>query len=68
MKMTLNIVIGPDGQVKADVQGGRGPVCITEILGPLEGLLGEADRTDIKPEFAIDEEAQRIIQQQGVRS
>ena len=67
MKMQINFVIRPDGQVVADVVGGKGPVCITEILGPLEELLGEAATTELKPEYAIDEEVVQILREQGVQ-
>ena len=63
MKMTITFTIGPDGQGKADVEGGRGPVCVTEVLEPLERLLGKAGRTNYKPEYELDHDAIRLIQQ-----
>lgn len=68
VKMKVTFVIGPDGQVKADVVNGQGYKCITEVLGPLEELLGQAERTDYKPEYELDYEALRFIESQKVHS
>lgn len=66
MKMSINIVITADGQVKADVVDGRGPACITEVLAGLEQLLGEADTTRLKPEHQWDTEVVQMLRQQEV--
>lgn len=68
MRMTLDITITPDGRVKADVVGGQGETCITEILAGLEALLGLATVTKLKPEYEWDEQAVRMLQQQEVRA
>lgn len=68
MKMTIDIFIGRDGKVTADVVGGHGPVCITEILAGLEELLGEASSTDLKPEYEWDPEVIQMLQRQEVQA
>ena len=66
MKMTIDIFISAEGKVTADVVGGHGPVCITEILAGLEELLGEADVTKIKPEYQWDDEVVQMLLRQEV--
>lgn len=68
MKMTLEILITANGQVKAEVVDGVGPACITEVLGPLEALLGKATETHHKPEYEWDEEVVQMLQQQEVQT
>lgn len=67
MQMTIEIIITPGGQVRAEVVDGIGPKC-TEALAGLEALLGEASETHLKPEYEWDEEALRLIGQQEVRT
>lgn len=67
-KMTIDITIAADGQVTADVVGGHGPTCITELLAGLENLLGAADVTRLKPEHAWDDDAVQMLQQQVEQS
>lgn len=64
MKVNVTFMIGPNGEVVADVVGGQGKVCITEILGPLEELLGTASYTKHKPEYALDREVIRLLKGQ----
>lgn len=68
MKMTIDILIAADGQVKAEVVDGKGPACITEVLEPLEALLGQATETHLKPEYEWDEEVVQMLRQQEARS
>ena len=67
MKMQINVVITKEGQVVADVVGGQGKLCITEILGPIEELLGKATTTKLKPEYEFDQEVVQIMRDQGVQ-
>jgi hypothetical protein len=67
-KMTIDIVIGPDGQVQADVVDGQGTKCITHLLAGLALYLGQPSDTQLKPEFEEDPEAQAIMRQIGVLS
>lgn len=66
-QVQVNIVITPDGQVAVDVVGGKGKSCITEILGPIEELLGEATDTKLKPEYEIDHVVVQIMRDQGLQ-
>ncbi len=49
--MEIIIKIGEGGKVTAEVLGGHGPVCISEVLAGLEALLGGASNTELKPEY-----------------
>jgi len=51
MKVTIDIKIHPNGQIEADVIGGQGHTCISDILAGLEALVGEASTTRLKPEY-----------------
>lgn len=66
-EVQVNFVIAPDGQVAIDVIGGKGKGCITEILGPMEELLGQASTTKLKPEYEFDQEVVQIMRDQGVQ-
>lgn len=68
MKMKLHILITADGQIKAEVVDGAGPACITEVLEPLEALLGPASETHLKPEYEWDEEVVQMLQQQEAQA
>jgi len=68
MKMAVQIIITKDGQVSADVIGGRGDLCITHILAGLEELLGPADNTKLKPEYQFDTEVTAILRSQEVKA
>lgn len=67
MKVTVNFVITKDGRVAVDVVGGQGKICVTEILGPIEELLGKATTTKLKPEYELDQEVIQIMRDQGVQ-
>lgn len=45
----VEIVIEPDGRVRVDVRGVKGPACLA-ITGPLEQALGGAVERSLKPE------------------
>lgn len=68
MKMTIDILITPDGQIKADVvDGHQGKACITKLLAGLQELLGEPGTTKLKPEYQLDMEVINILRQQEVK-
>ena len=66
-QVQVNFVITADGQVAIDVIGGKGKGCITEILGPIEELLGEATHTKTKPEYEIDHVVVQLMRDQGLQ-
>ena len=66
-QVQVNFVIRADGQVAADVVGAKGKVCVTDILGPMEELLGLANYTKYKPEYEFDQEVVQIMRDQGVQ-
>lgn len=49
-KHEIEIIIGPDGEVKLDVKGLKGPTCLTAVKKLADGL-GELKSTDLKPEY-----------------
>ena len=67
MKVTVNFVIGPRGEVIADVVGAQGKVCMTEIMEQIEELLGQASYTKKKPEYELDLEIVQVLRDQGVQ-
>ncbi len=46
----LEITLGKDGSIKADVIGEEGDAC-TEVIKFLDDLYGEAVETQLKPEY-----------------
>jgi len=67
MKVTVNFVISPKGEVLADVVGAQGRICMTEILEQIEELLGQASYTKKKPEYELDLEIVQVLRDQGVQ-
>lgn len=49
-KHEIEIIILPDGQVKLDVKGLRGPTCLT-VVKKIADTIGDLKSTDIKPEY-----------------
>ena len=49
-KHEIEILIGPDGEVKLDVKGLKGPTCLTAVKKLADGL-GELKSTGLKPEY-----------------
>jgi hypothetical protein len=67
MKVTVNFVISPKGEVAVDVIGAKGPVCMTEILEEMEALLGPSTDTKFKPEYELDLEVVEILRDQEIK-
>lgn len=55
-KHEIEIIIAPDGEVRLDVKGMKGPTCLTAVK-KLADQVGELKRTDIKPEYYEQERA-----------
>lgn len=55
------------GELSADVSGAEGTVCLDELLGELEELLGSANATRLKPEYHRRVVANRQAAGQGGR-
>lgn len=67
-KMTIDIMITSNGQVKTEViDGHQGAKCV-EILSGLAAFLGQPSGGHLKPEFEEDPEALALMRQIGVMS
>ena len=62
-KTEIEIIISPDGSVKLDVKGIKGPTCLLEI-NKVANAVGELKSTDIKPEY-YEKTQTDIKKQQG---
>lgn len=54
----IEIVIAPDGSIKLDIKGMKGPVC-APIIGRLAQGVGEVVEERNKPEFYQQAQAQQ---------
>ena len=61
-KHEIEVIITPDGQVKLDVKGLKGPTCLTAVK-KIADNVGELKATDIKPEYYEKAQAEQKKQQ-----
>lgn len=63
-KTEIEIIIAPDGSVKLDVKGIKGPSCLIEVK-KLADAVGTLESTDIKPEY-YERAQQDLTKKQGL--
>ena len=62
-KHEIEIIITPDGEVKLDVKGLKGPTCLT-VIKKIADSVGDLKSTNIKPEY-YESSQSSVKKQQG---